>query len=117
MSLKLQLTVYTDDDLSEVKEVVEADELKIPYRVAGYLLQSMENLSFDDKEGMFNFVAGNTEILDKVIKATFRVTDNELACINATELISVGREIAKWVMDRVSSFKQGNNSKNVEETA
>lgn len=114
--MKLQLTVYMNDELQEVKRVVEADELKIPYRVTGYLLQSMENLSLDDKEGMFNFIAGNTEILDKIIKATFGVTELELECINTTELVSVGMEIAKWVMDKVNGLKQGNNSKNVVET-
>lgn len=115
--MNLKLTVYTSDELQEVKRVVEADELKIPYRVTGYLLQSMENLSLDDKEGMFNFIAGNTEILDKIIKATFGVSELELECINTTELVSVGMEIAKWVMDKVNGLKQGNNSKNVVETA
>lgn len=115
--MQLKLTVYTDDELREIKRVVEADELKIPYRVAGYLLQSMENLRLDDKEGMFNFIAGNMEILDKIIKATFGVTELELDCINTTELVSVGMEIAKWVMDKVNTLKQGKNSKNVEVTA
>lgn len=115
--MNLKLTVYTSDELREVKRVVEADELKIPYRVTGYLLQSMENLTLDDKEGMFNFIAGNTEILDKIIKATFGVSELELECINTTELVSVGMEIAKWVMDKVNGLKRGNNSKNVVETA
>lgn len=115
--MNLKLTVYTSEELQEIKRVVEADELKIPYRVTGYLLQSMENLRLDDYEGMFNFVAGNTEILDKIIKATFGVTELELECINTTELVSVGMEIAKWVMDKVNTLKQGKNSKNVEVTA
>ena len=115
--MNLKLTVYTSEELQEIKRVVEADELKIPYRVTGYLLQSMENLRLDDYEGMFNFVAGNTEILDKIIKATFGVTELELECINTTELVNVGMEIAKWVMDKVNTLKQGKNSKNVEVTA
>jgi len=115
--MNLKLTVYTDDTLTDVKRVVETDELKIPYRVTGYLLQSMENLSLDDYEGMFNFVAGNMEVLDKIIKATFGVSELELECINTTELVSVGMEIAKWVMDKVSTLKKGNNQKNVEVTA
>lgn len=115
--MNLKLTVYTSDELQEVKRVVEADELKIPYRVTGYLLQSMENLSLDDKEGMFNFIAGNTEILDKIIKATFGVSELELECINTTELVSVGMEVAKWVIEKVNALKKGNASKNVEVTA
>lgn len=115
--MDLRLTVYTSDELQEVKRVVEADELKIPYRVTGYLLQSMENLSLDDKEGMFNFIAGNTEILDKIIKATFGVSELELECINTTELVGVGMEVAKWVIEKVNALKKGNASKNVEVTA
>lgn len=115
--MNLKLTVYTDDELREVKRIVEADELKIPYRVTGYLLQSMENLSLDDKEGMFNFIAGNTEILDKIIKATFGVSELELECINTTELVGVGMEVAKWVIEKVNALKKGNASKNVEVTA
>lgn len=115
--MNLKLTVYMNDELREVKRIVEADELKIPYRVTGYLLQSMENLSLDDKEGMFNFIAGNTEILDKIIKATFGVSELELECINTTELVGVGMEVAKWVIEKVNALKKGNASKNVEATA
>lgn len=110
--MNLHLTVYTDDSLSEIKREVEADELKIPYRVAGYLMRSMENLSLEDEERLFNFVAGNTEVLDKIIKATFGVTENELECINATELVTVGKDIYLWVVDKIKNMKQGNTSKN-----
>lgn len=115
--MSLKLTVYTDDTLTEVKKEVEADRLKIPYRVTGYLMQSMENLRLDDKEGIFNFITGNTEQLDKIIKATFGITDNDLACIDTAELISVGMELYQWGVEKIKSLKHGNNSKNVEETA
>ena len=110
--MELKIVVYTDDTLSVVKRVVEADRLKIPYRVTGYLMKSMENLSLDDKEGLFNFITGNTEVLDKIIKATFGVTDNELECIDTTELVSVGMEIYSWGIEKIKNMKQGNNSKN-----
>lgn len=115
--MKLQLTVYTNDTLVDVKRVVEADRLKIPYRVTGYLMKSMENLSLDDKEGLFNFITGNTEALDKIIKATFGVTDNELDCIDTAELVSVGMEIYQWGIEKIKNLKQANNSKNVVPTA
>ena len=115
--MNLKLTVYTDEDLTEVNRVVEADRLKIPYRVTGYLMQSMENLSFDDKEGIYNFICGNTELLDKIIKATFGVSNNELACIDTMELADVAMEIYAWGVDKIKNLKQGNNQKNVEVTA
>lgn len=111
--MKLQLTVYTDDTLSQVDRVVEADELKIPYRVAGYLMQSMENLRLDDTEGIFNYIVANVDTLDKIIKATFGVSELELERINATELVAVGMELYKWGIEKIKNMKQGNNSKNV----
>jgi hypothetical protein len=115
--MSLKLTVYTDEDLTKVERVVEADRLKIPYRVTGYLIQSMENLSLDDYEGMFNFVAGNTELLDKIIKATFGVSELELDRIDTMELVDVGMEIYRWGIEKIKNMKQGNNSKNVVPTA
>lgn len=115
--MKLQLKVYTDDTLTEVKRVAEADELKIPYRVTGYLMQSMENLSLDDKEGVFNYIVGNVDKLDKIIKATFGVSELELDCINTADLVAVAMEIYQWGISKIKSMKQGNNSKNVETTA
>lgn len=115
--MKLQLKVYTDDTLTEVKRVAEADELKIPYRVTGYLMQSMENLSLDDKEGLFNYIVSNADKLDKIIKATFGVSELELDCINTADLVAVAMEIYQWGISKIQSMKQGNNSKNVETTA
>jgi len=115
--MDLRLTIYTDDTLTEVKRVAEADELKIPYRVTGYLMRSMENLSLEDKEGIFDFIVSNVDILDKIIKATFGVSESELAAINTTELINVGADICAWCMDKIKNLKQGNNSKNVGATA
>lgn len=115
--MSLKLTVYTSEELTEVKRVVEADRLKIPYRVTGYLMQSMENLTLDDKEGIFNFVTGNVELLDKIIKATFGVSELELECIDTMELVDVAMEIYAWGVDKIKNLKQGNNQKNVETTA
>ena len=115
--MSLKLTVYTDENLAEVKRAVEADRLKIPYRVTGYLMQSMENLSLDDKEGLFNYLAGNVGLLDKIIKATFNVSELELDCIDAMELYDVAMEIYAWGVEKIKNLKRGNNSKNVEETA
>jgi hypothetical protein len=111
--MSLKLTVYTNEDLTKVERVVEADRLKIPYRVTGYLMQSMENLSLDDKEGLFNFITGNTELLDKIIKATFGVSELELDRIDTMELVDVAMDIYAWGVDKIKNLKQGNNSKNV----
>ena len=55
--------------------------------------------------------------MDKIIKATFNVSELELDCIDTMELADVAMEIYAWGVEKIKSLKQGNNSKNVVETA
>ena len=114
--MKLVLNIYTDDELTEVKRVAEADSLKIPYRVTTYIGQTLETLNMDNDNDLVNFVAQNLDKLDKVIKATFGVSESEMECIDAMELGAVAVELYKWGVEKIKSLK-GNNSKNVETTA
>ena len=114
--MKLVLNIYTDETLTEVKRTAEADRLKIPYRVAIYIGQSLDKLDVKNDTDLLNFVGGNIDKLDKIIKATFGVTELELDCVDAGELGAVAVELYKWGMDKLNSLK-GNNSKNVETTA
>jgi len=114
--MELVLNIYTDDTLTEVKRVAEADRLKIPYRVAMYIGQTLDTLDLKSEDDIFKFVTGSLDKLDKIIKATFGVTDSELECVDVAELGAVGVEIYKWGAEKLNSLK-GNNSKNVETTA
>lgn len=114
--MNLVLNIYTDDTLAEIKRVAEADRLKIPYRVAMYISQSLEDLDLNNNDDILKFVTGSLDKLDKVIKATFGVTDTELECVDVAELGAVGVELYKWAIDKIQSLK-GNKSKNVETTA
>lgn len=107
----MKLTIYTDDSLVEVNKVVEADKLKIPYKVSMYVIQSLDDINLDNTDDVLKFITKNIDKLDKIIKATFGITDSELECIETTELIETGKEIYKWVIDKVGSIKGG--SKNV----
>lgn len=109
--MNLVLNIYTDDTLTNLKRTVEADRLKIPYRVAINVAQSLESLDLDNEKEVLNFVGSNIEKVDKVIKATFGVTDSELECIDISELGSVAKEIYAWAIDKFNSLK-GNDSKN-----
>ena len=111
-TMKLVLNIYTDETLQEVKRVAEADELRIPYRVAIYVAQSLDKLDLKNTDDIFKFVTGSVDKLDKIIKATFGVTESELDCVNLAELGAVGVEIYKWFIGKVNSLN-GNNSKNV----
>lgn len=105
--MNLKLKVYTDDTLTEVKRVAEADGLRVPYRVAMYIGMSLETLDIKDNDSIFKFVTGNLDKLDKVIKATFGVSDTELDCVDVAELGAVGVELYKWGVEKLRSLKGG----------
>lgn len=108
--MKLALTVYTDETMTDVKRVIEADELKIPYRVSMYLLACLDTLDMDNENELLKFVAGNTEKIDKIVKATFGVSEAELECVNGGELISMIKELYMWAMSKVNGL--GGDEKN-----
>ena len=110
--MKLVLNIYTDDTLREIKRVAEADQLKVPYRVAMYIGQSLDNLDLKNEDDIFKFVTGSLDKIDKIIKATFGVTDTELECVDVAELGAVAVELYKWGIGKLNSLK-GNDSKNV----
>lgn len=114
--MKLALNIYTDETLTEVKRTAEADRLKIPYRVAIYIGQSLDKLDVKNDSDLLNFIGGNMENLDKIVKATFGLSDTELDCIDAGELGAVAMEIYKWGIDKLNSLK-GGQEKNVPATA
>ena len=114
--MNLVLNIYTDDTLTEVKRQAEADRLKIPYRVAIYIGQSLDTLDLKNDDDIFKFVTSNLDKLDKIIKATFGVSDTELECVDVAELGAVAIELYKWGIEKINSLK-GNNSKNVIPTA
>lgn len=110
--MRLALTVYTDETLTEKKRVAEADSLKIPYRVAMYVGGSLDKIDLKDTDAIFKFVTGSLDKLDKVIKATFGLSEAELDCVDAAELVPVGVELYKWVLEKLQNMKGGTDSKN-----
>lgn len=105
--MRLALTVYTDDTLTEVKRVAEAEGLRIPYRVAIYIGESLDKVNLNSTDDIFKFVTGSLDKLDKIIKATFGVSEAELDCVDVAELGAVGVELYKWGMEKLSSLKGG----------
>ena len=109
--MNLVLNIYTDDTLTELKRTAEADRLKIPYRVAMYIGQSLDKVSLKNEDDILKFVTGNLDKVDKIIKATFGVTETELECVDVAELGAVASEVYKWGIEKLQSIK-GNDSKN-----
>ncbi len=114
--MKLTLNIYKDDTLTEIKRVAEADKLKIPYRVAMYIGQSLDTVDIKNENDLFKFVINSLDKVDKIIKATFGVTETELDCVDVTELGKVAVELYKWGIDKMNSIK-GGGSKNGEMAA
>lgn len=110
--MNLVLNIYTDDTLTEIKRKAEADRLKIPYRVAINIGKTLETLDIDNENDLLNFVSQNLDKLDKIIKATFGVSEPEMECIDVMELGVVGVELYKWGIDKINSLRGGNDSKN-----
>lgn len=108
----LKLNVYTDETITELKRVCEADKLKIPYRVAMYLIQSLDGVNLDNKDDIIKFISSNIDKMDKILKATFGVSESELDCLDAGELIETLKELYKWGVEKVSKLSD-KNSKNV----
>lgn len=109
--MELKLNIYTDETLTEIKRVAESDRLKVPYRVAIYIGQSLENMNLKKEEDILKFISSNIDKLDKIIKATFGVSESELDCIEVTDLASVGAELYKWAIEKFNGIKS-DNSKN-----
>ena len=105
--MKLALTVYTDDSLTEVKRIVEAEKLKIPYRVAMYIGQSLDGIENMTTDDLFKFVVNSLDKVDKIIKATIGVSETELECVDAAELGNVAVELYKWGIDKMNGMKGG----------
>lgn len=115
--MKFQLTVYTDDTLKEVARIAEADELKIPYRVAMYIGQHLDTLNVKDTDSIYDFVMKNLDKVDRIIKATFGVTDDELEFVNIMELGKIAVEIYKWGSGKMKSLNEGATDEKNGETA
>lgn len=109
--MRLALNIYTDDTLTEVKRTAEADKLKIPYRVAMYIVSSLDRVDINNENDILKLITSGTEQVDKIIKATFAVTDTELECVDASELVNVAIELYKWALEKFTSLK-GSNAKN-----
>lgn len=105
--MNFKLTVYTDDTLKEVARIAEADELKIPYRVAMYIGQHLDKLNLKDTDSIYDFVMKNLDKVDRIIKATFGVTDDELEFVDIMELGKIAVELYKWGAGKMKGLNEG----------
>lgn len=105
--MELRLNIYTDETLTELKRVAVADSLKIPYRVGIYIAQSLETLDIKNNNDLLHFISGSMDKVDKIIKATFGITETELDCVDIAELGTVAMELFKWGLDKIQGLNGG----------
>lgn len=110
--MSLTLNIYSDESMTEVKRVAEADKLKIPYRVATYIIQSLDTVDITNDTDLLKFVTSNVGMVDKILKATFALSDSELDCVDGAELVEVIKDLFSWGLAKINSLKSGNAEKN-----
>ena len=105
--MSLKLTVYTDETFANVERTIEVEKPVIPYRVAMTIGASLDGISKITNEELYQFVIKNLDKLDRIMKATFGVTDSELERVDALELGQLGVELYKWAVEKFNSIKGG----------
>lgn len=105
--MSLKLTVYKDEAFKEIDRVIEVEKPVIPYRVAMMIGQSLDGVTQMTNDDLFDFVIKNLDKLDRIMKATFGVTDHELDRVDVLELGQLGVELYKWAVEKFNSIKGG----------
>ena len=109
--MQLVLKIYTDEKLTDIKRVAEADRFKIPYRVAISLLELLENEDIKNDVDLIKLMVATPNKLDKIVKGTFGLMDSELGCIIPLELGVELIKVYKWIMETVKKLKRINSKK------
>lgn len=94
--MEFKLTIYKDESLQEVKRIAEADSLKIPYRTSLNLINMLASIDGEEGEDVLGAIRRTPECLNKILKATFGLTETELDGVNAAELIDVVKGLMAW---------------------
>ena len=105
--MSLKLTVYKDETFAEVERIIEVEKPVIPYRVAMTIGASLDVIDKITNDDLYKFVIKNLDKLDRIMKATFGVTDSELDRVDVLELGQMGVELYKWAVEKFNSIKGG----------
>ena len=114
----MKLKIYTDNTLSEVKEVRDVPRIKVPYRTAEAVMDMLDELGDLKNINGFNALTvalKNRRHLTVVVRATFGLTDEELECVDMMELGDVANEITGYVMSKIESLNTGESNPNAQE--
>lgn len=115
----MKLKIYTDESLTQVREEREVPRMKVPYRTADAVLDMLSDLDFEnlDEYKVINLVLKNKKHLTTVVRATFGLTEDDLACIDLLELGDLAREIIRFVVEKMAELGVGESGPNAQAPA
>lgn len=115
--MELTLHVYKDESFAEVERTCQADRVRIPYRVGIYVAQTLDQVEdITDEKQILKVIAGSTDQISKIVKATFRVSEAELERVDIGEMYDVAMELYRYAMEKFSSLR-GPDGPNAETAA
>ena len=112
----MKLKIYTDESLTEVREVREVPRMKVPYRTADAVLDMLSDL---DMENMNNYavlgmVLKNKHHLTTIVRATFGLKEEDLACVDLLELGDLAQDIIRFVLEKMAELGVGEADPNAQ---
>lgn len=105
----MKLKIYTDESLVTLREEREVPRMRIPYRTADAVLDMLADIDFHnvDEYKIINLVLKNKKHLTAVVRATFGLSEEDLACIDLMELGDLAKEIVAFVMEKMAELGVG----------
>ena len=116
----MKLTIYTDESMTDVREVREVPRMKIPYRTATAVLNMLGDLDLEkmNETAILGMVLKNERHLTAVVRATFGLAEEDLERIDIVELGDLAREIVAYVVQKMADLGidlGGDSDPNVQE--
>lgn len=102
----MKLTIYTDETLTTAREEREVPRMKVPYRTADAVLDMLADIDFHnvDEYKIISLVLKNKQHLTAVVRATFGLSEEDLAYIDIMELGDLAKEIVRYVIEKIAEF-------------
>ena len=115
----MKLKIYTDESLTQVREEREVPRMKIPYRTADAVLEMLGDLDFNnlDEYKVISLVLKNKNHLTAVVRATFGLSEEDLAHVDIMELGDLARDIIRYVVEKMAALGLGESDPNAQKPA
>lgn len=102
----LELKIYKDEYLTEVQEIRKVEGTKIPYRTADAVTDMLAELDFENvnEYKVVNLVLKNKHHITTVVRATFGLSEDELARVDIMEMYGLAKQIVQYVMGQMATL-------------